>query len=65
MGTRVVASVSVDASTFVPELLGRALGALADAVDESRVELRPRFGGRIAFDDDPAPRPDTGAPGLN
>jgi hypothetical protein len=65
MGTRVVASVSVDAAVFVPELFKNALTALADAVEEARAELRPRFGGRTSFDGDPTPTSTTSEPRIN
>jgi hypothetical protein len=64
-GARVVASVSVDASTFVPELLSRALAAVADTVETARAELQPRFGGRAGIEDEPAPRPAAAPPGVN
>ena len=55
--TRVVASLRLDASTFEPDLLARALADLADAVEECREELRQRFGGRAAREEAPASPP--------
>jgi hypothetical protein len=57
MDSSIVACVSVDASPFVPEILTRALTLVADAAEETRTELRQRFAGRIAFEDETAPRP--------
>lgn len=57
--SRVAAYAGVDAPLFVPELLTRAVGRVADAVEAVRADLRRRFAGRIAFEGDPAPRPQT------
>jgi hypothetical protein len=65
MGSRVVASLSVDASTFVPELLARAFAAVADTVEAARTELQRRFGGRAGLEDEPAQRPAAGPSAVN
>ncbi len=63
--SRVVAYEAVDVPVFVPELLTRAISRIADAVEAVRTDLRRRFAGRIAFEGDPAPRPEAAPEVVN
>lgn len=61
----VMAYVGVDAKLFVPEILTRALGWLADASATARTELRQQFAGKIAFEGEPEARAENTEEAVN
>ena len=65
LDSHIVACVSVDALPFVPEMVTRAVSHLADTVAATGNELRRRFAGVIAFEGEPATKPDTTPEAVN
>ena len=63
--SEIVAYTGVDAKLFVPEMLTRALGWIADASMATRTELRQLFAGKIAFEGENAPRSDNTPEAVN